>query len=231
MQIFLTALILGLLIAFLIRELHKFQVRATHKTIDETTPLPPLEPAPGSSNEPKPGPLPVASSSTLAETSSHRPAGTWQDKVKTARNQDAYAQALALCSAQYPKIEAFQQALITLRAEIKTRRKQQLPIADTLLTLYRTAVLADLLRSDMVLNADSSSLDMSAFASACLAEFDFPYRHIGYQKLRLLNKTDCKRLVECWQEPDTHRHADEFLGSDWSRFVASFAAREPVMRS
>ena len=46
----------------------------------------------------------------------------------------------------------------------------------------------------------------------------FSYNELGYQKLDLLNKTDCKWLIETWKEPQSHTTLYELHKSVWDEF-------------
>jgi hypothetical protein len=134
----------------------------------------------------------------------------WLHRVRILRENDQLDAALTLCRTHYPRSQAFQQAAVILRQQIRDCIEQKLPAAQLLRELYRTAALADLFRG----GSHWKPLDPQV-ALAQLDDTDFSYANLGHQYLRLLNKSDVRALEQLWGHPATHRHSEELLGEDW----------------
>lgn len=178
--------------------LHRNQRRRSRETAELNTPLPgfdnPALPDFGSDTSAVP---PQSSDNWLAQSRSLRESG----------QLDA---ALSLCRSHYPRSQAFQQAAIILRQQIREAVEQLQPANHLLRDLYRTAALADLFRS--------GNLHKPADPQAALEQVqhsDFSYQTLGHQHLKLLNKSDTRALEQLWGSPATHRHAEDLLGDAW----------------
>ncbi len=238
MLTFLLALTAILLLILLIRVLHKHQKKALMRTIESSDPLPPLAtelpdleaddstPRSMSEHQTKPA-MPAGSIEEPArpqatpDPGQEGPAQPWQDSARQARDCGDYESALRLCQGEYPKVQAFQQALVTLRARLREDLKQAMPPQNTLAALYHTAALADLFRADSPDRPECPAAILQAAALEASQRFVFDYHLIGYQQLKLLNKTDRAMLVDHWGEPDSHAHVEQVLGQAWHDFRES----------
>lgn len=137
-------------------------------------------------------------------------ANSWQDQAKALRDAGNYDAALVLCQQQFPKAQAFQQAAILLRLQMKQLLEQKQDIAPLLVKLYRCAVLADLFRTTAPHKPNNPRQALKA-----LANQEFPYLQLGHNELKLLGKGDCKLLEQRWGVPRHHQHAEMWLGAQW----------------
>lgn len=192
MQTYLFILLALALIAALIWILHKNQLKKSLEIAEQSNPLPPLE-HPGSreGHTIKVG---------LAAEMQSRPREPviWQDEVRLLRESGRFQEALSLCRRQYPKMLAFRQSLITLRAKI---REENTGSGDVLNALYQTAVQGDWVKAQRQEGIPEVDITLQ------LQRFEHPEHYwdrLGYRHLDLLTKTDCKMLVEHWGEPGNH---------------------------
>lgn len=141
------------------------------------------------------------------------PAGTgnnWLKQVKRLREKGDADAALALCEQHYPRVQAFQQAALILRQQIRELVEQHRPAHDRIRELYRVAAFADLFRSS---NPHKPRDPQVAWQSLSALHFD--YRRLGTAELRLLTKRDVRHLEQLWGRPQAHLHAEEVLGGQW----------------
>jgi hypothetical protein len=127
----------------------------------------------------------------------------WQDQVKHLRETGNLEAGLALCQQHFPKSQAFQQAAILLRLQMKQVLERRQDIAPLLVELYRYAALADLFRSTAPLRPANP---LQAFRAVVAVEF--PYQQLGHHELKLLSKSDSKLLEQRWGQPARHQHAE-----------------------
>lgn len=202
--------ILGACIWFL----HRLQLRKTAETAELTAPLDALDSAPLPDFAVA---APVADSSAGASAgAASQPAAAssgdnnWLAQIRALRESGQLDAALGMSKAQFPKTQAFQQAAIILRQQIREGLEQFQPVNAQLAELYHTAALADLFRA----SSSHKPLDPQA-ALAAVRKLDFPYATIGHLRLKLLNKSDVRALEQLWGPPTAQRHVEEFLGEAW----------------
>ena len=192
-----SALIFLLLLAFLgacIWFLHRIQLRRAGETAERTAPLPALDASQMLELGGGPAPTPE----------------NWQGNICALRENGHLDLALALSREHFPKTQAFQQAAIVLRQQIRHTLDQFHPADALLLELFRTAALADLFRT----SSSHKPLDPMA-ALAAVRNLPFSYAAIGHLRLKLLNKSDVRALEQLWGNPAAHRHVEDVLGEDW----------------
>src|SRR5690606_23914353 len=100
------------------------------------------------------------------------PAGTgnnWLNQVKRLREKGDADAALALCEQHFPRVQAFQQAALILRQQIRERVEQHRPAHDCIRELYRVAAFADLFRSN---NPHKPRDPQAAWQSLSALDFD-----------------------------------------------------------
>lgn len=206
MPTFILIIISLLAVLALIRLLHARQVGESRKFAEQSSPLPPLR-----EGEDAQDALPAASSPPLenihvaAEVSAQSSSLPWQDEVKALRDTGRFQEALSLCRRQYPKMLAFRQTLITLRAKL---RQHSDPSEELLGSLYQTAMLGDLCREKKAGDLDSREINRQ------LAQLQAPrqyWQQVGYRQLRMLTKTDRRMLVEHWGEPANHASISDII--------------------
>jgi hypothetical protein len=66
---------------------------------------------------------------------------------------------------------------------------------------------------------------MESIPGKLITGLEFSYNTLGYQELRLLNKTDIKWFVESWGEPSHHSTLNAMHKLTWDRFEDSLIKR------
>ncbi|GEP43089.1 hypothetical protein BGE01nite_23800 [Brevifollis gellanilyticus] len=66
---------------------------------------------------------------------------------------------------------------------------------------------------------------MESIPGNVITALEYSYARLGYKKLRLLNKTDVKWLVEAWGEPQKHTTLNALHKAVWDRFEATLLGR------
>ena len=170
--------------------------------VNANAPLPPADVAPA--------PFPASAS---------MPSHNWLNQVRRLREKHDLEGALLLCEQNFPKVQALQQAAITLRQQMRANNEEQRPstaaqasaqLETQLKQLYRIAVLADLFRNS---NAHKPRDPLATYLS--LAQREFDYQQHGTRLLRLLTKNDIRQLEQLWGHPQQHAHAEEILADTW----------------
>lgn len=146
---------------------------------------------------------------TLADSST---GGNWLGQIKRLREKGDADGALQLSQAHFPRMQAFQQAAIILRQQVRELVEQHRPVHAELKLLYRTAVFADLYRSS---NPYKPRDPESAYLAIATREID--YQRHGTRQLRLLTKSDIRHLEQLWGRPQSHLHAEEVFGEQWQQ--------------
>ena len=126
----------------------------------------------------------------------------WSDKIKKLIDEPSKKLQLALESLPYPA--AFKECTIVLRALIREKRKQNQEFSVELKMLYQIAAMESLsIPYSKVLKEPGFNV-MESIPGGLLFNMPVYYSELGYTKLKLLNKTDVKWIVEEWGEPIKH---------------------------
>lgn len=204
MQSLLISATVLLLIILLIRVLHGLQEKQSKASIDKSTPLPPLD---------------AAASTTPRPIQVNNEKSHWLDEIKQCRKEGEYVNSLTLCQKNFPKQQAFQQAMLTLRAEIRSLEEDSPQWQTKLAALYQTAAIANLFRQDAVLKPAANANSLDRLLQKLMTEVELPYSEIGYTQLKLLTKSDIRLLESRWSSPAQHQHSEEFLGNRWQKLI------------
>lgn len=216
---------LATLLAGIILFLHRSQQQNRREVVDRSAPLAipdielPASPANRSAMPASPGETPAQARSTRTGSAVDIPAitdsagvGNWLDHVKRLREKGDVDGALHLCQTHFPRVQAFQQAALILRQQIRELVEQHRPVNAELKQLYQVAVFADLFRNS---NPHKPRDPQAAFAA--FAAFDFDYQRHGTRHLRLLTKSDIRHFEQLWSRPQSHLHAEDVLGEQWQQ--------------
>lgn len=204
MQSFLLLLLAAAFTGACIWFLHRSQRRNTVETADRTAPLDVLDR----------GQLPdFAGGGTPQSQAAATSDNNWLTQIRSLRESGQLDAALSMSKAHFPKTQAFQQAAIILRQEIRVGLDHFQPVDAPLKELFHTAALADLFRT----SSSHKPVDPQAALNA-VRNLSFQYSAIGHLRLKLLNKSDVRALEQLWGNPDTHRHVEDVLGEDWLKW-------------
>lgn len=128
--------------------------------------------------------------------------GFWADRLKQFSDEPQKRLRIALDNLPLPA--AFKEAILALRAVIRAKRKQKEDYAKEMEILYWLAVVRSFMLDYAPRLQQPGFNVFESIPAECIQVLPFSYQQIGYAKLALLNKTDCKWLVEAWGEPQTH---------------------------
>lgn len=140
----------------------------------------------------------------------------WADRIRGLR--ESPIQRLELALDHLPLPAAFRESAIAVRSLIREKRKHNASYDKELSLLYWLAAV----RSFIV--PYSSRLKQPGYnviesvPPSVLAGLDVEYLSLGFEKLELLNKTDCKWLSESWGEPQSHHTLNELYPDVWRKY-------------
>ncbi len=142
----------------------------------------------------------------------------WHDHIKTLRD-DPEAR-LQVARDHFPLPAAFREAAVALRALIRNRKKVASDYTDLLEDLYRLAVQESFFFAVDYIPDIGPSFNVAAEVPREIwIGLECPYQEIGYEQLKLLNKTDKRWIAEAWGEPGDHTTAQAFHGGLWNAAV------------
>jgi hypothetical protein len=179
--------------------LHKNHLKKTLEIAENTSTLAPLE------NDMVPAR--VESGIRVIDKIRQSPQKTtsWSDEIKALRDSGSFPEALALSKRQYPKLLAYRQTLITLRACFKQESTYS---EESLNDLYQTAVSGDLVKIKNYGVRSTSDINKELIKLGSPREY---WNTLGYKNLALLTKTDHRLLVKHWGEPENHCSIDSLI--------------------
>lgn len=199
MQSFLLLLLAIAVLGACIWFLHRIQLRRTAENADLTAPLDAFDA----------GRVPDFAGAQPPPAADNN----WLVQIRSLREGGQLDAALVMSKAHFPKTQAFQQAAIILRQQIRDGLDRFQPVDALLRELFHTAALADLFRT----SSSHKPADPQA-ALAAVRNLTFQYPAIGHLRLKLLNKSDVRALEQLWGNPSAHRHVEEVLGEDWLKW-------------
>lgn len=143
----------------------------------------------------------------------------WADHIRTLRESPP---ARLVCALEHlPLPAAYREAAIALRALIRNKRKQADDWESELATLYNLAAEASFMLDTPYIEGIGPGYNVACSISIeTRASLTYPYSEVGYKNVALLNKTDCKWLVEAWGEPFHHRCPQDFHRDVWDDAVS-----------
>ncbi len=140
----------------------------------------------------------------------------WADRIKNFRGEPLKRLSMAL--EKLPLPAAFCEAAVATRSLIKEKRKHKEDYEEELTFLYWLAVV----RSFLLDYAPKLKMPgfnvVASMPGKLLKSLPFTYSKIGYKKLELLNKTDCKWLVETWGEAQVHSTLNKLHRIVWDEY-------------
>jgi hypothetical protein len=121
----------------------------------------------------------------------------------------------------YPLLGAYNQSCIALRQRLKTIDTNPRLLDTTLHALYRTAAVAQLLHSRE--NEGRLTLgQLKMLPDEVIDGLDMPYNKLGYAELRLLRKSDIKRMLLLWGKPEVQQCPRSYHRQSWQAICQRF---------
>lgn len=203
------AIVLLLLIVYV---LHKLQQKEKEKSVDRSSPLPPLS-------------LHQIVEDNWQDQLTVQEDHDWQVVARQLKDDGQFRRALGVCRSAYPQMGAFKQSCILLRAEIRELKRRGKDVEECLAELYKVCAMAALFHEK---NSDTPVLSASALKKVPYAEFEklsMPYKELGFAHLKLLTATDLKMMGNIWGAPNRHRHVRDFHMGAWQQILVSSGTR------
>ena len=144
----------------------------------------------------------------------------WADRATAAKNEPQ--KRFDISFENLPLPGAFRHAAIAVRSMIKEKKKLAEDYEDELKLLY------------WILAVDSFSIPyspnieapcynvISSIPGEKIKMLNISYPQVGYKNLKLANKTDCKRFVEYWGEPNSHTTLYNVYNDLWVQYEEKF---------
>ena len=150
----------------------------------------------------------------------------WDDLNEKIKNHPD--QRLAVAVKQMPLPAAFSEACVALRGLIRAARKDGIDYASELTQLHW---FASIWSFHLPYSARLSTPGFNVFESIPFSVFmermNVTWNVVGYEHLELLNKTDCKWMVEAWGEPEKHCSLNAEYNHIWVEYELKY---ERVLR-
>jgi hypothetical protein len=147
----------------------------------------------------------------------------WADEIKELKDNPPQRLEKALDNLPLPA--AFREAAIALRAIIRASKKSGQDLEESLQLLYSLSAFESF-GLDYASKASTPGFNiLESIPGKIIQNLEFNYKTLGYEKLRLLNKTDCKWLVEVWGDPTTHTTLNEKYRSIWDNYEEKYLAK------
>lgn len=140
----------------------------------------------------------------------------WVDQIKDYRDKPTERLNIALDNIPLPA--AFREVAIAIRSIIKEKNNNNLSYEEELHFLYWLAAIR-LFMLDHALKLKEPGYNvMESIPAKKIKSLSFNYNELGYKKLELLNKTDCKWFIKAWGEPLSHSTLNELHKDVWDNY-------------
>lgn len=142
----------------------------------------------------------------------------WADEIK--KLKDEPAKRLDKAIENFPLPAAFREATVALRSIIKALRKAQQNYEKELSMLYRIAAIDSFMSATQYIEEilEPAFNVIEIIPKEILESLSYKYKILGYNCLPLLNKSDCKWIVELWGQPDEHTTLRALHQNLWDKY-------------
>jgi len=140
----------------------------------------------------------------------------WADKIKELRDEPEARLELALENLPLPG--AFREAAKALRAVIRNAKKEGPDWKPLLQRLYQMAAYESFMLDYAQRLQQPGYNVMESVPGKTVTSLPFTYDQLGYRKLRLVNKTDIKWMIEAWGEPKEHTTLNAMHKATWDHY-------------
>ncbi|PCH60559.1 MAG: hypothetical protein COC19_05800 [SAR86 cluster bacterium] len=237
MDVVLPLIALLITLTLIVLALHRYQLRANRSSLSKSQPLPPLAYKPREHSAPQSNAQIKQISSAAANLDQnadhnskhttgpkiepHSGAGkkSWTERLRDFKKRGELDSALTLCKSQFPLLGAYSQALIILRAKIKTELSIEQPIESLLEELYHLASLAELLHDQTDKKHGLKPKLLKQQNLQTLTQLPMPYAHLGFENLHLTRVSDHKLFILQWGTPEQHLRPRHFHLNQWQAFT------------
>lgn len=140
----------------------------------------------------------------------------WADEIKAHRDSPARRLAMALDNLPLPA--AFSEACIGLRAMIRDCKVETEKGKELLGLLYWLAAVESFMLDRAPILGEPGFNVMESIPGSVIRGLEFSFAELGYECLRVLNKTDKKWLIAAFGTPRTHRTLNDIHSATWNRY-------------
>ena len=140
----------------------------------------------------------------------------WADRIKNYRGKPAERLRIAIENLPIPA--AFREAAIAIRTLIREKHNSIKSHEEELTLLYWLAAVESfsVAYSDVLQMPGYNVIE--SIPGKIIKNLPFSYHNLGYEKLKLLNKTDVKWLCEIWGEPKYHSTMHHMHIDVWRKY-------------
>lgn len=150
----------------------------------------------------------------------------WADAIK--EYKDCPPERLEIALNHLPLPRAFNEAAIAIRAIIKGKRKVGDGYEEELALLYRLAAIRSFALDYAPRLKEPGFNVFETIPGKQISSLKFSYDGLGYEKLRILNKTDHKWMVERWGEPKAHSTLHEMYKHIWDAYESRLIEKRKI---
>lgn len=145
----------------------------------------------------------------------------WADRIRELRGEPLHRLQYAID--QLPLPAAFREAAISVRALVRARLKLKQLANDELVVLYWLAAVESFGVPYSAFLQQPGYNVLESVPGAVIKSLPFSYVDLGYNQLRLLNKTDVKWLIGQWGEPEGHSTLNAMHRATWEVYERKLA--------
>lgn len=142
----------------------------------------------------------------------------WAHEIQKSQNLPYERLKLALFNLPLPA--AFRESAIALRYLIRDKRAKKESFDAELRFLYWLAAVDSFVLPSCKTYPMPGFNVIESIPALTLKKIEFTYNDLGFEKLELLNKTDCKLISEAWGLPSKHSTLNELHSNLWNIYEA-----------
>ncbi len=147
----------------------------------------------------------------------------WADRIKSQR--DAPQARLATALENLPLPAAFREGCVATRMLIRKFGVETAEGQEMLKLLYWLAAVESFMLDYAPILQQPGFNVMESIPGSVMRELPFTFDQLGCDRLRLLNKTDKRWLVDVYGPPSAHRTLNELHRALWDRFEGALATK------
>jgi hypothetical protein len=117
----------------------------------------------------------------------------------------------------------FETIMRSIRKAIKREKEAENAIDGLYETLYSVGVISSLSIDFSERLGIEGSYVLEIMPGGSLLKLPFSYKHIGYEKISLFTKGDCKMFIKLWGKPETHKTLNEYYPEIYEFYENKFS--------